>query len=112
MNYHFIYILNSATIHSFHFIDKSIDHFFQELQLIFSIREEEMTKNQKGLQYFQNQYPPALEHSKHMVISMMEMSQGCQTVTSSDILSVLLAFHQHDAYTLYVLPVLGIWCGW
>lgn len=57
MNYHFIYILNSATIHSFHFIDKSIDHFFQELQLIFSIREEEMTKNQKGLQYFQNQYP-------------------------------------------------------
>lgn len=71
-----------------------------------------MKKNKKSLNYILRINTPALEHPKHMVLSLIEMSQGCQTVTSSDILLVLLALHQHDAHIIFILPVLDIWCGW
>lgn len=100
-NFHFINILpvNSATIsYNFNFIDShKQDLIYVFATWNFSIREEEMKKNKKSLNYILRINTPALEHPKHMVLSLIEMSQGCQTVTSSDILLVLLALHQHDA---------------
>lgn len=70
-----------------------------------------MKKNKKSLNYILRINTPALEHPKHMVLSLIEMSQGCQTVTSSDILLVLLALHQHDAHIILFCQCLTFGVG-